>query len=361
MRNSKIYPERIICFDFDGTLTKTDIYPNIELTNVNWDMAQLIRKLYSRYTILINSSRDTIYYNQIYIFLKENNIPYHQIHLKSKPTADLYIDDKSLFHSSRHLEAFIESYFSVNLDDYLQKLVSNSFSSDFASNIANVPENPIFREIEDDNYMIILPITGGMDSTTLWKMATQAGERFAPYYIDMGQKYAPMEIDIIKSILKIDPKILNLKLDFQEFSHILLGRNAAIILKLAQEFKDNDWWGEIWFGNLQGESPILDGDKSKRFFNDMNALLVHHGYDVRVVNPLMCLDKPDLVAYWKELDDIETLKQTKSCFSEKYFQCGHCQSCFRKWAAFKYHGIDISHQFHEIKFDPYIEKYQKRM
>jgi len=362
MRNNKPFKEKIICFDFDGTCTLRDIYPDVFLDNVNLEIKKVVNWCSDHgYRVVINSARDTIYYDDVKMFLDHNGFKYDYIHLKCKPTADLYIDDKSLFQTARHLQAFIESYFCSDLCEYIHKLVSNRLFSEMATNIANVPENPTYAEPDVLNYKIALPITGGMDSTTLWKMASLAGENFIPYYVDLGQKYAKMELEVVEKIIGEKPNVISLEVQFTEFAHILLGRNLAIIMLLAEEFKRNNWWGEIWFGNLVGESPIMDGDKSKRFFNDVNALLVHHGYDVRVVNPLMCLDKFDLVSYWNELGEIETLTQTKSCFSDKYFQCGECQSCFRKWLAFKYHNIDISNQFPLMKFDIYVEKYKNKM
>lgn len=355
----KIYDKRIICFDFDGTITKKDNYPKI-YQSYNFETVKLIKKLSElNYKIIINSARDTLYFKDIEDFLKKNNIPYDEIHLKSKPTADFYIDDKGIIGSADDMEMFIESFFS-NMDEYLELISSGKLSSNFMKNISNVPENPRYQIKKDNNFRIILPLTGGMDSTTLWKMLEESGENYVPYYVNMGQSYSELELNTIKEITGIIPKIINIDINFKQYKHILLGRNMIIILKLAEEFKKNNWWGEIWFGNIQGESPIINGDKSRKFFQDINKFLVYHNYDVRIQSPLIGMNKFDQVAYWKNRD-INLFKETKCCFNDKIKQCGYCQSCFRKYVAFKYHNIDISDKFYNFNPKEHIKKYKNLM
>lgn len=355
----KKYDTKIICFDFDKTITLEDKYPEIG-KDVNLEIKHLIFKLYEKgYKIVINSSRDTIYFPEIKNFLYINDVKYHEIHLKCKPTADIYIDDKGLFGDTRELELFIDSMFYDSIEDLCKAIGSDQMNNIFMNNIVNVPENPnVFNVPFTNTYRVIVPMTGGMDSTTLWKMADEAKIPYELYYIDMGQKYVDIELKTIKKILGYSPKILKIDIDFKQYKHILIGRNAIIILMLAEEMKKNGWWGDIWFGNLQGESPIIGGDKSQRFFHDISNFLVHHNYDVRVCNPLIGLDKFDEVSYWKERN-IEVLKNTRSCFDTTEKECGICQSCFRKYIAFKFHGIDIRNQFEKFEVDSHVDKYER--
>jgi len=357
MRNLKTFEKRIICFDFDGTCTEKDTYPF--LGKANMDISRLTLKLRTNgYYIIINSSRDTLDYDTIQAYLDGNFFVYDAIHLKCKPTADVYIDDKSMFGSARDIEMFIESVFSENVDVYCQQIASDTLKSEFMKNISNVPENPTYVDHHDDNYRVILPLTGGMDSVTLWNMVKEAGTKYEPYYVDMGQDYAAQEIAIVTELLGHSPNILRVPVDFKQYKHILTARNAIIIMQLAEEMKKQGWWGEIWFGNLQGESPTVNGDKSSRFFNDINKQLVYHNYDVRVVSPLIGMNKFDQVTYWKDRNKLQTLIDTKSCFHPVHKQCGECQSCLRKYTAFKYHGIDIKDTFETFKLQPFIDKYK---
>lgn len=352
--------EKIICFDFDGTLTEGDNFP--EILGLDKEMVKLVNDLYyDGYYIIINSARDTLYYEQIKFALESADVKYNQLSLKCKPTADVYIDDKGLYATPSILRTLIDFYFCDDDDDLYKKIASEGFTNPVMKNIANVPENPTYFEADPTKFMTILPVSGGMDSTTLWRMLEESGREFVPVYVNMGQEYADIELKTVRRLFP-DKEIREIKLDvrFKQYKHILVGRNALIILALAQLFKEWNMWGEIWFGNLQGESPIVGGDKSLRFFNDMQQLLVLMGYDVRIMNPLIGLDKPDEVAYWMSRD-IELFKQTKSCFDPEVHQCGKCQTCFRKYVAFQIHGVDITDQFEEIDFSEHIKKYNVKM
>jgi len=364
-RTKRYYNTKIICFDFDGTITKEDLYPEIG-KEINEEIKTLINDLFfSGYKIIINSARDTIYFDQIKDFLYMNDIYYHEIHLKCKPTADLYIDDKSLFGNARDLRFFIDSFFYKSINDLCNGIAQEELYNNCALNIYDVPENHLYcrinwtKQFEENSYKVILPLTGGMDSMTLYKMAEESKIPFVCYYVDMGQKYSDIELQTIKKLLpNIQINIIKIDINFRQYKHILTGRNAVILLKLAEEMKKNNWWGDIWFGNLQGESPILGGDKSQRFFHDMTNFFVLHGYDVRICNPLIGIDKFDEVSYWNERD-INILRRTRSCFDTTEKECGRCQSCFRKFVAFKYHGIDIRDQFEKVDFSDHIKKYEK--
>lgn len=357
----KSYTDKIICFDFDGTLTERDISPAIG--QLDFDMIALLERLYdSGYYIIINSARQTIDYEDIKNLLEKNRVRYNQLSLGIKPVADLYIDDKGLYGNCAFLESYIEFYFSGNLNRYLSKLATNELHSPFAENIANVPENPDYREQRDSNFRVYLPISGGMDSATMKNMLDEAGTLYRSFYFDFGQEYAKEEMQVLRKVLNIDFQRLDFtSLFFKNFKHIMVGRNAFIIFMLAKIMRSRGEWGEIWFGNLQGESPVLGGDKSRRFFNDIQKILYSENYDIRVINPLLGVNKVDEVAYWK-YRDINLLRSTKSCFSGKVLQCGKCQACFRKYVAFMANDIDISKDFdREPDFDIYIEKYKKVM
>lgn len=354
----KKHKYKIICFDFDGTLVE-DCYP--ETGKVKKDFVKLTQTLKDKgYYIIINSGRDTIYYPEVKKVLDENGFAYDEISLKCKPTADLYIDDKSLYADTRLLENFISFHFSGSVDKYINNVCSEKLSDPLISNLQNDQNHPLRKDVRDNNFIVYLCMTGGVDSTTMWKMLEEAGTPYEMLYFKMGQEYWKGELEAIKNITGKLPKIIEMPISFNIYDYILFGRNLAVILKSAQLMKDLNLWGEIWFGNLQGESPTLGGDKSRRFFNDINHLLAVNGYDVRVVNPLIGIDKFDELEYWKNRD-IEKIKLAKSCFSDTEFQCGKCQSCFRKWLAFKWIGVDISDTFTTLEFDKHITKYKNNM
>lgn len=352
------FEQKIISFDYDGTIVEDE---NPEHGKMRERAVELIQKLGSLgYTLVVHTARQSLDADHIREVTGINNVQ------TGKAVADLYIDDKGLFPLDDLTEAYIEQYFETELD-YLKKLTAGEYTSPYATNMANVPENPEYQERLDENFKVYLPVTGGMDSVTLWQMAIESGYPVVPMYINAGQEYADQEIEVAQSIVQEtghELEIIDLDLPFKEYKHILLGRNAAVIYTLATLMKERGQWGEIWFGNLAGESPTMGGDKSRRFFNDTQHLLSLRGYDVRIMNPLIGVDKPDEVAYWASRD-IQKLIDTKSCFSAEERQCGKCQTCFRKWVAFKTHDIEIRDTFADqdiaTNFEEYIEKYKTKM
>jgi 7-cyano-7-deazaguanine synthase in queuosine biosynthesis len=352
------FGQRIIAFDYDGTL-HPNVWPDHE--EPHSDMAALVEKLKGQgYRVLVHTARWSIDAPAI-----TDNVGITEVHT-GKPVADLYVDDKGLLPRVDLLDAYIEQYFETQVD-YLHKLTSGQLTSAYAQNIANVPENPAYVAPTDDGFRVYVPLTGGMDSTTLWQMALEAGQPAVPVYMDFGQPYAEQEIEVASALAARTGHTLVVfreTMPFKQFDYILLARNAAVIYRIAEHARTFGTWGEVWFGNLAGESPIQGGDKSRRFFNDTQALLALRGYDLRICNPLIGMDKPDEVAYWRSRD-IDTLIHTKSCFSVASRQCGECQTCFRKWVAFKEHGIDIRDTFARrdirIGFNGFIQKYKDRM
>lgn len=352
------FPERIVALDYDGTLVQD---ANPEHGQPIPEMQALTDRLRNLgYHLLINTSRDSLAVPTI-----AETTGIEEVHT-GKPIADLYLDDKGLLPPLELVDAFVEQYFDTQ-KDYLDKLTSGKLDSGYARNMANVPENPEYKERQDEDFRIYIPLTGGMDSTTLWQMGVESGLPLKPIYLKCGQVYADLEIKVAESQARdagYKLEVIEAEMPFKSYEHILLGRNAVVLYTIASLMKERGEWGEIWFGNLSGESPILNGDKSRRFFNDTQSLLSMRGYDVRICNPLIGMDKPDEVAFWKTRD-IDKLVDTKSCFSADKNQCGCCQTCFRKWVAFKTHDIEVRDTFDDpdiaTNFAPYVEKYKRVM
>ena len=200
-----------------------------------------------------------------------------------------------------------------------------------------------------------------MDSSTLFLMAQKTGKIIRPFYVKANQEYWKEEIKAFETIFGITPEIIDLDVEMTQHSHILLGRNMLFLMAIANKMTESNQWGEIWFGNLQGETPTYHGDKSNRFLNDFNSFLVNHGYDIRLTTPLIGMNKFDQVNYWRNEHRIEDFRNTKTCFTAGTHQCGKCQACFRKFIAFAYHGIDIRDDFDTLEFDPHVKKYINKM
>ncbi len=224
---------------------------------------------------------------------------------------------------------------------WLDGLARGELRSAWAYDQHAVPENPAVM-LPDDlermadirrDFATIVPLSGGLDSSTLYFMAREAGLDPLPVYVDAGQEYGPTEYRAACTIANREIQLLRVNAEGKRYKHIIAGRNARIVAAVAEWAHHSGYWGQIWFGNLAGESPIVGGDKSARFLGTMQAILHDRGHDFHLLSPLIGLDKPDLIRWWFDHDLASRLRETKSCFSPSDRRCGECQSCFRTFVA----------------------------
>lgn len=353
------FEKKIVSFDLDGTLTE---YSHPAVGEAIPEMVDVASKLKGEgYDVHINTSRTNVELDTDEVRQKTG---IRDVFV-GKPIADVFIDDRGLLPPSDLVDAVVENKF-LSFEELVDGLSHGTLKSKFAENVYNAPENELMENKEDDgSFKVYIPMTGGMDSTTLFKMGVESGYPVRPIYFDFGQPYAKDEMAYARKLVgeaDLDLEVVRYKIDFERHSYIMLGRNAIIIFWIAKLMRERKEWGEIWFGNLAGESPKYGGDKSRKFFNDIQMLLAYQGDNVRVCNPLIGMDKPDEVVYWMKRN-IKTLEETVTCLSDDSPDCGHCQSCFKKWCAFIVNGIDIRDRFKskDIKesFAPFVEKYRK--
>lgn len=87
---------KIICVDLDGTLCKGTYWLGGEHPPVNEKIAKIVRWLDDQGAfIVIWTARPLKAISRTYMWLGENNLQY-PIALRSKPYADLYIDDRAM-------------------------------------------------------------------------------------------------------------------------------------------------------------------------------------------------------------------------------------------------------------------------
>lgn len=225
-----------------------------------------------------------------------------------------------------------------------------------------VPENPDYREPIAPGFRVAIPVTGGMDSSTLWMMALEAGLPVEPVYVDVGQSYRAAEMAAVLDVLGVEPEVLYGPTLGDGWKHVILGRNWHAIAAIAHWMTSRGLWGELWFGNLAGETPTVGGDKSSRFFTTTQHLLTMLGHDVQLHSPLRGLDKTDLVRWWAARGKVHLLARTKSCLHPSGSACGRCQTCFRKMVAFEAAGYgDALTWDHTPDWAPFVEKYSRVM
>lgn len=206
-----------------------------------------------------------------------------------------------------------------------------------------VHDNPDWHgEETDDRFLVVVPVSGGLDSLTCMAMATRAGLAIQPVYVDTGAPYSAAEIQTARGLVDcVAPtarlEVVSMKVDYQTLGgYIDLGRNALLGWVLADRIVRDDLWGEVWFGNVGDwqESPVRGGDKSHRFFGTFQHVLSGSGRDVRVVNPLIGHTKVDLVHWWAQRGLVEVAAWSFSCYDTGPKQCGRCRACFKRWVTF---------------------------
>ena len=233
---------------------------------------------------------------------------------------------------------------------------------DLARTVFNVPERPADYNptVTEDGVHVCL-VSGGLDSTVLYWQLMQESKLVEPIYIHIGQPYATKEMLALNAM---DIEFIPLTSRINGFrksrwQHIIPGRNAFFIALAAEQWPDMRVW--IYMAALDGEMPAEGGDKSYRFFLQMNNLLRPLGKEVRL--PLHNKVKTDLVKWAIANGYREPVQQTISCFDGvSGSRCGRCQSCLRTWIAFSNCGIALPFDAPPpIGARQYVDKYRSLM
>jgi 7-cyano-7-deazaguanine synthase in queuosine biosynthesis len=217
---------------------------------------------------------------------------------------------------------------------------TDSRSTAFRRAMADCAENPDWSGSDhDDALRVVVPLSGGLDSTTLWAMATEAGYPAKAVYVDTGAPYAAVEIARARGITGGDLHILTgPDITYQHAAHIQMGRNIILLWALAEHARSRVWWGEIWFGNHAEETKNVGGDKSFRFLATAQHLLTAAGHDLRLASPLAGLTKPDLVRWWDARGRLDEALAAYTCFTGAPEHCGRCWACMQRLLAFTVAG-----------------------
>lgn len=196
-------------------------------------------------------------------------------------------------------------------------------------------------------YRLLVPVSAGIDSTTAWLMAFDAGLDPQPVYVATGADYTRAEWwtvnDLAERVSGAAPTLERWPTAFQKVDYVDPARNLIIIVALANRLRDGGCWGQVWFGNTAewSETPLVGGDKSHRFFAQTQHLLSLQGYDVHLVSPLVGMTKADCVSWAVAHGYEDEIIATRSCYGNEQGHCGRCRSCWRRYLAFAVNGIDV--------------------
>jgi 7-cyano-7-deazaguanine synthase in queuosine biosynthesis len=350
------YDRPALAVDLDGVLAISDHEGGLRAPHE--PMLQLVNRLRSRgWYVIVWSARPASHHPLVQAWLTRFGIEVDQIALGTKPAADLFIDDKGLLPPLDALEEHAEMVW----NDYrLEAWTMGASQGPLSQEMAQVKENPEAAAPQaDPNFMISLPVSAGVDSTTCWLMAREAGLPHQAAYVNTGAVYAQQEIDAvvrIGSMFGEQVDVIMQPTTYQRWDYIDRGRNAVIVWALAQRLQAAGLWGEVWLGDVSdwSEEPVRGGDKSRRWLSTMQHLLVINGMDVRLVSPLGTVQKVDAVRWCLAHGYDEVLAMTRSCYETAAVACGRCWCCFHRWLAFEAcdvgslaewpHGYDFTEQ-----------------
>lgn len=182
----------------------------------------------------------------------------------------------------------------------------------------------------DPTFRVIVPVTGGLGSTTVLLLAYRAGLPTQPLYVDTGLPAAADEIATARALLEHlhGPALL-------VRDHPAAGYQG-IIEEAAQLTIDRGWWGELWLGHTDepGVTPVTGPELSHRWMTQIQHLLTSNNIDLRVAQPLAGWTRQDTVAWWDRL--IPGGAQTAADWTTDCHDgpCGGCRACLHRWAAF---------------------------
>lgn len=214
---------------------------------------------------------------------------------------------------------------------------------------------------------VIIPFSGGLDSTASLIMAIESGAEIITANFNYGQPYFEKEVRVIEKIMKLISekypesntlwtehhiidiswldKVIKGKVG-GDWRHIFPLRNY-LILQEASKLAKKSRYQEIWFSCVKGEIPYSGGDKSIVFLTYMSDILSK--LNILLSTPHIGLDKSDIIN-WSLSDPkrYSIIKETISCFGgDGERQCGKCQSCFNRGVAFF-----SNNKIKDVGFDP---------
>ena len=226
----------------------------------------------------------------------------------------------------------------------------------------------------------VLLFSGGVDSLTAWFYLKYP----RCLYVDLNHRYYQKEIDAVDNLKRSMEKYCEESWDKFIFytRRLNMGglekpdaeipmRNAffAMLGSLPLVNFNGDVFGKIdkvWLSFEKGTEHNISNDRSPEFCNMMSNLLTYlNGRKIVVDSPFWNMSKGEIVKWMlgNVLNAEDMLKQTVSCYSSEDGHCGQCPSCFRKFLAFEWAGIDTKGMFNSdiTKWEGikgYVEKFK---
>ena len=199
----------------------------------------------------------------------------------------------------------------------------------------------------------VVLFSGGVDSlAALVKARLRYGsENVLAVYCDVGQRYAVKEINAVMDICEFlhqkfivddrlrlgefeDPKDPNAIIPYRNTFFILIGAlhlpPEGGVVAIQNVIKgESSTWDRRWVFDQQIQS-LLDVADPKR---------------VKLWVPHKDWTKGEIVAWLRDRVPDEVILKTVGCYSTEMGNCGQCKSCFRRWIALEWAGIENAWQY----------------
>lgn len=201
--------------------------------------------------------------------------------------------------------------------------------------------------------LILIPLSGGLDSLVAYERALEKSDDVRAFYVDMRTPYASDELHALGHLgipfTFIDHGDWPQRWAPYEtrWQHILPLRNLLIIMSIAKE--EGLRPAQIWLGATEGEIPPHKGDKSLKFFLAAQRLLDTLPVKHTLEFPLRYETKSELVKWWIDSGrDVDRLLKTITCQNPMHgLACGACHACFNRWVALTNNAL-----YEELAVDP---------
>ncbi|MCK4353383.1 7-cyano-7-deazaguanine synthase QueC [candidate division WOR-3 bacterium] len=204
--------------------------------------------------------------------------------------------------------------------------------------------------------LAVILVSGGIDSCVTAAIANRDYE-LAFLHINYGQKTEKRELKAFNSLVDFYKVKYKLVCDFEHFKKI--GGSSLIDSKMQASHRTTTYvpfrnanflavavsWAEvigapkIFIGAVEEDAPEYP-DCRKEFYERFNEIIetgTNTTTHIEVITPVISMQKYEIVKLGLKLN--APLNLTWSCYENNSQACGKCDSCIRRFKAFKLAGI----------------------
>ncbi len=199
-------------------------------------------------------------------------------------------------------------------------------------------------------------LSGGQDSTTAYFWAKKIFSEVKPIFISYGQKH-DMELNSAIDITEGEIKVFKVDILKQLGGSTLMGTKVAsqtikkqlaptfvpgrniLFLTIAASYAYQQEIENIVIGVNAVDYSGYPDCRAKFIHYMQGALRLGLDYTLFIHTPLIDMNKKEIVLLAKELNIIDLMKYTHTCYEGQRPPCGKCAACIIRAKGFKEAGI----------------------